>query len=64
MTHNTQLDEFEPEDLTQPTPEEHNEAMDRVYAALGSQGIRDMHTAFWHGWNRGYNKGKAQETVL
>jgi hypothetical protein len=49
---------IEPGLLTQPTREEYDEAMYRMHAAAGGQGIRDIHTAFWYGWNLGVADGE------
>ncbi len=45
---------FEPVSLTEPTPEDYEDAMHRVFTAVDEQGMRDMHTAYWYGWNKGY----------
>lgn len=52
----------EPENLTEPTEDEYQEAIQRMWSAAGEQGIRDMHTAMWYGWNRGYNTGKGNRS--
>ncbi len=55
---------IEPEYLTMPTVKEYEEAMKRLHVLTNGddQAMRDVRTAYWMGWQMGYDTRKGDKT--